>query len=63
MEIDVVLRLEKKIDELLDRKRQLEEDCQRLLAEKKALAEERERFRTEIDRILAKLDHLDQESP
>jgi cell division protein ZapB len=63
MEIDVVLRLEKKIDELLDRKRRLEEDCQRLLSEKKDLVEERERFRTEIDRILAKLDLLDQENP
>lgn len=63
MDLDIVLRLEKKIDQLLVRKGELEEDCSRLLAEKNLLLGERERFGSELDRILAKLDLLDREIP
>jgi cell division protein ZapB len=63
VDFELVLRLEKKFDQLLNRKDELEEECRRLHAEKSALLEERARFRRELDRILAKLDRLEQESP
>ncbi len=63
MDLEIVLRLEQKIDQLLERKRHLEEECERLRDESRSLAEERQRFGVELDRILAKLDHLDQETP
>lgn len=63
MDFELVLRLEKKFDQLLNRKDELEEECRRLHAEKSALLEERARFQRELDRILAKLDRLEQESP
>jgi chromosome segregation ATPase len=59
--MNLVLRLEKKIGQLLDRKAELEEGCRRLQAEKSALMKERERFCRELDRILAKLDRLEQD--
>jgi len=63
VDFDLVLRLEKKFDQLLNRKDELEEECRRLQAENSTLLEERARFRRELDRILAKLDRLEQESP
>lgn len=62
MDLNVVLRLEKKIDQLLARNEALAEECRRLQAECKALIEERGRFCLEIDRVLTKLDRLDQET-
>lgn len=62
MDLNVVLRLEKKIDQLLARNEALMEDCRRLQVEKEALVEERASFCLELDRVLAKLDRLDQES-
>ena len=63
MDIKIILRLEEKIDQLLGRKQQLEEDCRRLQLERDTLAQERERIVTELDRILGKLDQLDQAVP
>jgi hypothetical protein len=63
VDLNIVLRLEKKIDQLLARNQALVEERNRLLAEKKTLADERERFCVELDGVLAKLDRLDQEMP
>lgn len=63
MDLSLVLRLEKKIDRLLDLNEGLVEECRRLRAETSTLMEDRERFRVELDRILAKLDRLGQEQP
>lgn len=63
MDLNIVLRLEKKIDQLLARNQALAEECNRLIAESKTLADERERFCLELDRVLAKLDRLDRETP
>jgi hypothetical protein len=62
VDLNIVLRLEKKIDQLLARNQALTEECARLAAEKKALVEAREHFCLELDRVLVKLDRLDQES-
>jgi hypothetical protein len=62
VDLNIVLRLEKKIDLLLARNQALTEERARLLAENKTLVEEREHFCLELDRVLAKLDRLDQES-
>ena len=62
MDLNIVLRLEKKIDHLLARNEALVEECRRLQAESKTLIEERRRFCLELDRVLAKLDRLDQET-
>lgn len=63
MDLSIVLRLEEKIDQLLARKQGLEEQCRQLSAEKSALLQEKQQFGIELDRILAKLDGLDQEMP
>jgi hypothetical protein len=62
VDLNIVLRLEKKIDQLLARNQALTEECARLAAENKTLVEAREHFCLELDRVLAKLDRLDQES-
>jgi hypothetical protein len=62
MNWDIVLRLEKKIDQLLEYQRDLERENQRLSAENTVHWQERERVRSEVDRILAKLDSLGQEA-
>jgi cell division protein ZapB len=62
VDLSIVLRLEEKVDQLLARKHVLEEDCRRLADEKAALLQEKEQFVAELDRILAKLDGLDQEN-
>jgi hypothetical protein len=61
MDLNVALRLGEKIDQLLERMKNVEEESRRLLAENKALMEERELFCAELDKILAKLDQLDEE--
>lgn len=53
MDLNIISRLEALVDQLLDRNRDLE-------AENASLREERQRFRTELDRVLEKLEHLDQ---
>lgn len=62
MDLSIVSRLEEKVDQLLARKYALEEDCRRLADENAALLQEKEQFVAELDRILAKLDGLDQEN-
>lgn len=62
MDLSIVSRLEEKVDQLLARKHALEEDCRRLAGENAALLREKEQFAAELDRILAKLDGLDQEN-
>lgn len=61
MDISIVIRLEDKIDQLLARKKDLEEKCRQLAAENASLLQEKEHVGLELDRILAKLDGLDQE--
>jgi cell division protein ZapB len=63
VDLSIVLRLEEKIDQLLARKQGLEEQCRQLAAEKAVLLQEKQQFGIELDRILAKLDGLDQEMP
>jgi cell division protein ZapB len=62
MDLNLLLRLEEKFDQLLACKHALEEDCRRLASEKAALEQEKAQFVAELDRILAKLDGLDQEN-
>jgi cell division protein ZapB len=63
MSLDVLLRLEEKIDQLLLKKQQLEDDCLRLHESKEQLVQERDFIAQELDRILARLDMaLDQET-
>ena len=61
MDLNIILRLEEKIDQLLGRKQALEEECRQLALENATLLKEKEQFGIELDRILAKLDILDQE--
>jgi len=62
VDLDLVLRLEKKIDQLLDHNRALVAECHKLATERDLLLDERSRLGAELDRILAKLDRLDQET-
>ncbi|MDW7645686.1 MAG: cell division protein ZapB [Desulfuromonadales bacterium] len=61
MDLDVVFRLEEKLDDLLKQHHDLLDDCRRLRAEKEAFLKERDRVRSELDRILEKLDRVDRE--
>jgi regulator of replication initiation timing len=63
MNLDLVLRLEEQIDQLLQRLQALTEECRRLQAENHQHLAERARVRGEIDRILAKLDAVRPEVP
>ncbi len=63
MDLNIVIRLEEKIDQLLARKGDLEDKCRQLAAENAALLQEKEFAGIELDRIIAKLDGLDQEMP
>ena len=56
MNLDVLQRLENKIDQLVARIQTLDEECHRLRGENDNLRTERERFCQELDRILAKLE-------
>lgn len=60
MDLTVIARLEKRVDELLERHRVLQEENRRLLACQAAHEEERDLFRGELDRILGKLQRLEQ---
>lgn len=59
MDTDAIRRLEVLVDRLLARQQDLEERCRALEAEKTNLLAERERFTSELDRVLAKLEHLE----
>lgn len=60
--LDLVLKLEQKVDQLLDRFRAQAGEMQQLREENRRLLGERERFCAELDRLLGKLDGLDGES-
>jgi FtsZ-binding cell division protein ZapB len=62
MNLDIVLRLEDKVDQLLHQQQVLLAECQRLKTENLQFLAERERVRGEIDRILAKLDAVKAEA-
>ena len=62
MDLELVLRLEQKVDQLLERKNDLEAECLRLRAENQELVAERERVRAELDRILDKIERYGRES-
>jgi cell division protein ZapB len=63
MGLDILLRLEEKIDQLLAQKQQLEIECHRLREDKITLTEERDFVAHELDRILTRLDlSLERES-
>jgi len=59
MDLDILVRLEEKIDQLLQLKQRLEQDCAHLREERDTLVQEREFVTQELDRILARLDVLD----
>jgi hypothetical protein len=63
MNLDLVLRLEERIDQLLQRQQALVEECARLKTENLQQLAERDRVRGEIDRILTKLDAARVEVP
>jgi regulator of replication initiation timing len=63
MNLDLVLRLEEKINQLLQQRQALLEECRRLKDENALHVSERDRVRGEIDRILAKLDAANSEAP
>ena len=58
MSIDLVTRLEKKIDELLARQDRLVRENEKLVKAQKAYVDDRKRCRKELDSILSKLDQL-----
>lgn len=61
MDLDVVFRLEEKLDDLLKQHQDLLNECRRLRMEKDAFLQERNRVRAELDRILTKLDVVERE--
>ena len=63
MDLTVIVRLEEKVDQLLEQHRTLQEENRRLLARQAALEEERQLFRGELDRILGKLEGLERKTP
>ena len=63
MDLTVIVRLEEKVDQLLEQHRTLQEENRRLLARQAALEEERQVFRGELDRILGKLEGLERKTP
>ena len=62
MAADLILRLEQKIDQLLERQRLLEQENLRQAKRLSELVTERERFAGELDRILEKLARIEREA-
>lgn len=60
--LELVIQLEEKIGRLLDRHKILTQQLQEVQRENQALLEERDLFRAELDRIIGKLDLLDEET-
>jgi cell division protein FtsB len=63
VDLTVIVRLEEKVDQLLEQHRTLQDENRRLLARQAALEEERQLFRGELDRILGKLEGLERKTP
>ena len=55
---DIVSRLEKRIDELINFQARLSAENEQLKRTRKHLLSERKRCRRELDNILSKLEHL-----
>lgn len=56
MNLETLLQLEQRIDQLLAKTQSLDEECRRLREHNDHLLGEQERFCRELDRILAKLE-------
>ncbi len=61
--LELVLKLERKVDQLLDRCQALTLEVKHLREENRVLLQEREGICSELDRILGKLEELDGEAP
>lgn len=57
--MDLVARLENKIDQLLEQHQLLQQECRSLRESAGRLQQEREHFRQELDRIIDKLEKLE----
>ena len=57
--MELIQRLEEKIDKLILQHQQLQDECRSLRKDASRHQDERERFKTELDKILAKLDKLE----
>lgn len=62
MAADIVSRLEQKIDELISFQGKLGAENERLKRTNKSLVKDRKRCQRELDNILSKLDHLEQDT-
>ncbi len=60
MDLKIILLLEERVDQLLAQSRELGEENQRLQDACSLLREERQQVRDQLDRILAKLEGLEQ---
>jgi len=60
--LELIIRLEEKLTRLLDRQNELGRRVRELEQENQALLEERRISREELDRIIGRLDLLDEEA-
>ncbi|MDX9708871.1 MAG: cell division protein ZapB [Trichloromonas sp.] len=60
--LELIIRLEEKLTRLLDRQNELGRRVRELEQENQALLEERRTSRDELDRIIGRLDLLDEEA-
>ena len=63
MDLKIILRIEERFDQLLGQCRELGEENRRLRDVCHLLQEERQQFRDQLDRILVKLEGLEQGAP
>lgn len=63
MLVETIQRLEARFDKFIDEYRALKAEHGRVAAERDALLKERQAMREELDRILSRLEDLDQEAP
>ncbi len=61
MNLDNLVRLEEKIEQLIKRQQQLQSDNSKLVAECEDLEQQRDFVAQELDRLIEKLTFLDQE--
>jgi FtsZ-binding cell division protein ZapB len=57
--VELIQHLETKIDQLIRQHQQLQDECRSLRKDASRMQDERERFKNELDTILAKLDKLE----
>ncbi|AMV73013.1 hypothetical protein JCM30471_14280 [Desulfuromonas carbonis] len=63
MDLTVIVRLEEKVDQLLDELQTLQEENLRLRERQARLEEERQVFRRELDLVLGKLPAKERRAP